>query len=49
VGAANWNVDIDHPDKPLTVTNTDKKADEISAAIKKLGFKAELVEKQEIS
>lgn len=43
VGEGNWNVDTNNPDKPLTVTNTDKTADQVSTAIKKIGFKAEVV------
>lgn len=44
VGEGNWSVDTDNPDKPLTIKNTDKTADQVSAAIKKVGFKAEVVE-----
>lgn len=44
VGEGNWNVDTNNPDKPLTVTNTDTNPEEISAVVKKLGFKAEVVE-----
>jgi copper chaperone len=43
VGEGNWSVDTDNPDKPLTVTNTDKTPDQVTAAIKKVGFKAEVV------
>lgn len=44
VGKGNWSVDTDNPDKPLTVKNSDKTADQVAAAIKKVGFKAEVVE-----
>ena len=44
VGEGNWSVDTNNPGKPLTVINTDKTADQVSAAIKKVGFKAEVVE-----
>lgn len=42
VGKGNWSVDTNNPDKPLTITNTDVTAEEVSAAIKKAGFKAEI-------
>ena len=44
VGKGNWNVDINNPDKPLTVMNTDKTVNDVSDAIKKAGFKAEPVQ-----
>jgi len=44
VGEGNWSVDTNNPDKPLTVTNSDTTAEQVSAAIKKVGFNAEVVE-----
>ena len=44
VGEGNWNVDTSNPAKPLTVKNTDKTAEQVAAAIRKAGFKAEIVE-----
>lgn len=44
VGEGNWNVDTNNPAKPLTVKNTDKTAEQVAAAIRKAGFKAEIVE-----
>ena len=44
VGEGNWNVDTNNPEKPLTINNTNKTADQVSEAIKKAGFKAEVVE-----
>lgn len=44
VGEGNWNVDTGNPDKPLTITNTNVTPEEIAVAVKKVGFKAEVVE-----
>lgn len=44
VGEGNWSVDTVNPDKPLTITNTDTPAEQVSAAIKKVAFKAEVIE-----
>ncbi len=41
VGEGNWNVDTNNPDKPLTVTNTNVSEEEVTALIRKAGFKAE--------
>ena len=43
VGEGKWSVDTTNPDKPLTVTNTETTVEQISAAIKKAGFKAEVI------
>lgn len=42
-GEGNWSVDIANPDKPLTVTNNSATPAEISAAVKKAGFIAEVI------
>ena len=42
VGADNWNVDLEKPEKTLEV-NTEVKEDEVSAAFEKAGYKAEKV------
>ena len=42
-GKGNWSVDISNPDKPLTVTSNDTTSEQVLAAIKKTGFKAELI------
>ena len=44
VGEGNWQVDTANPDKPLTITNPKTTAEEVSDAVKKAGFKAEVVE-----
>lgn len=44
VGKGNWSIDTTNPDKPLTITNDDLTAEQISSAIRKTGFKAELIE-----
>ena len=43
VGEGNWQVDTANPDKPLTITNPEASAEEVSDAVKKAGFKAELI------
>lgn len=43
VGEGNWSVDTANPDKPLTVINTEKTVEELSAAVNKAGFKAEVI------
>lgn len=43
VGEGKWSVYTTNPDKPLTVTNTETTVEQISAAIKKAGFKAEVI------
>lgn len=44
VGEGNWNVDTENPDKPLTVTKSETTPEEITAAVKKVGFKAEVIQ-----
>ncbi|MGK6352790.1 heavy-metal-associated domain-containing protein [Parapedobacter sp. DT-150] len=44
VGDGNWQVDIDNPDKVLTVDATAGTQDTIIAAVNKAGFKAEPLE-----
>lgn len=41
VGENNWNVDIQNPDKILTVSTANSTKDEIRQAVEKAGFKAE--------
>lgn len=41
VGAGNWQVDIQSPDKPLTVKGEGLDAETVIAAVKEAGFKAE--------
>lgn len=43
VGAENWAVDIQSPDKPLTVKGENLDAETVIAAVKEAGFKAEAV------
>ncbi len=42
-GANNWEVDINNPDKILTVNAAGISEDEVVAIIKSKGFKAELL------
>lgn len=44
VGEGNWQVDIDNPDKILTVNADAADADTVIAAVNKAGFKAESIE-----
>lgn len=44
VGEGNWQVDIDNPDKILTVNADAADAETVVAAVNKAGFKAESVE-----
>jgi len=44
VGTGNWHVDIDNPDKILTVNAGAADADTVVAAVSKAGFKAESIE-----
>lgn len=44
VGEGNWQVDTANPNKPLTITNPQITAEAVSDAVKKAGFKAEVVE-----
>ena len=44
VGEGNWQVDIDNPDKILTVHAGTADADTVITAVSKAGFKAESVE-----
>lgn len=41
VGEKNWNVDIQNPDKILTVSSVNSTKDAIRQAVEKAGFKAE--------
>ena len=41
VGENNWTVDIQHPDKILTVSAENLQNDAISLALERSGFKAE--------
>jgi copper chaperone CopZ len=43
VGADNWAVDIQSPDKPLTVRGENLDAETVIAAVTKAGFRAEAV------
>ena len=43
VGEGNWQVDTANPNKSLTITNPEATAEEVSDAVKKAGFKAELI------
>lgn len=44
VGEGNWQVDIDNPDKILTVNAGTVDAGTVVAAVGKAGFKAEAIE-----
>ena len=44
VGAGNWEVNIQSPDKELTITTENPDADTVIAAVVERGFKAELME-----
>ncbi len=41
VGADNWEVDLQSPDKQLTVKGDDLDAEAVISALKEAGFKAE--------
>lgn len=41
VGENNWNVDIQNPDKILTIEAANVSANDIKQAVEKAGFKAE--------
>jgi len=43
VGAGNWEVDIQSPDKPLTIQGEEVEANAVIAALEKVGFKADVV------
>ena len=43
VGAENWEVNIQTPDKQLTIQGEDLNADLVIAAVKEAGFKAETI------
>lgn len=43
VGAGNWEVDIEWPVKPLTVKGADLKAEQVIAALEKVGYKADVI------
>lgn len=40
VGEQNWKVDIQHPDKVLTVSTSDLAEDDVIQAVIKAGYKA---------
>ena len=43
VGAGNWEVDIQHVAKELTVVAEEVQAETVQTAVGKAGFKAELI------
>ena len=43
VGTGNWEVDIQSPVKPLTVKGADLKAEQVIAALEKVGYKADVI------
>jgi copper chaperone len=43
VGENNWKVDIQNPDKILTVTTQGITSDEVMKAVKNAGFQAEVI------
>jgi len=43
-GVRKWNVDLDHPDKLLTVEADDLRASDIISIIDDVGFEIELIE-----
>ncbi|MGF7219126.1 copper chaperone CopZ [Spirosoma lacussanchae] len=43
VGAGNWQVDTQNPDKILTVQTEAVTADTVKAAVQRAGYKAELL------
>jgi copper chaperone len=43
VGQNNWTVDIQNPDKILTVMADDVTTEEVQQAVKKAGFQAEII------
>lgn len=43
VGENNWKVDIQNPDKVLTVTSDDVTSEDVLKAVNKAGFKAEAI------
>jgi copper chaperone len=43
VGENNWKVDIQNPDKILTVTTEGVTSDEVMKAVKNAGFQAEVI------
>lgn len=43
VGAGNWQVDTQNPDKVLTVQTEGVPADTVKAAVQQAGFKAEVM------
>jgi len=42
-GIKSWNVDIDNPDKILTVETEDLTAEDIVKTVKRTGFEAEVI------
>jgi copper chaperone len=42
-GVLSWEVDIDHPDKVLTVETEELSAEDIIKTIKRTGFEAEVL------
>lgn len=43
VGKDNWEVDIENPEKILTIHKSDVSTDEIIQAVKSVGFKIEAI------
>ncbi|MCC6281968.1 MAG: heavy-metal-associated domain-containing protein [Saprospiraceae bacterium] len=43
VGTGNWEVDIQSPVKPLTVKGADLNAEQVIAALEKVGYKADVI------
>lgn len=43
VGAGNWQVDTQNPDKVLTVQTEGVSADTVKAAVQQAGYKAEML------
>jgi len=41
VGAGNWEVDIQSPNKPLTIQGEEVEANAVIAALEKVGYKAD--------
>ncbi len=42
-GIINWNVDLEHPNKILTIHTEKLKADAIIRTLKEVGYEAELI------
>jgi copper chaperone len=44
VGQGNWNVDLQNPNKVLTIQNDSVKTETIEEALKKVGYKMEKID-----